>query len=333
MRLTMDQLKYNYAFIGYRDYYLLSLSELAQEMEIVINPDPWNSYGAGLKQICRAHFSSNVYKYVDLPFKWIWRKGICKAEFSTKKPICFLLYGSHPTVYVHGLIPYIKKHYKNSAVVLQCTDKVEWYKKRFGVKEFDQTAEQADLVVTYNPVDAEKYGYELFPPIIPDYSGYPNGSNAPVSDILYVGRSKGRVDLLHSIYEKVTKAGLICDFTIIGVSKEERLTNTNINYDRFIDYRDVIDKINQTKCILNIPQEGAAGLSLRDYEAIGNHKYILTNNTEIESSPLLSRNQLILIDDNTVADYSRIRTPLLINSQQMKRLDWKNRIEWIEKKL
>lgn len=329
----MDQLKYNYAFIGYRDYYLLSLNELAQEMEIVINPDPWNSYGAGLKQICRAHFSSNVYKYVDLPFKWIWRKGICKAEFSTKKPICFLLYGSHPTVYVHGLIPYIKEHYKNSVVVLQCTDKVEWYKNRFGRKEFDQTVSQADLVVTYNPVDADIYGYELFPPIIPDYSKYPNVSNALASDILYVGRSKGRVDLLHSIYRKATKSGLICDFTIIGVPKEDRLSNTNINYDKFVDYRDVIDKINQTKCILNIPQDGAAGLSLRDYEAIGNHKYILTNNSGIVYSSLPSRDQIILVDENADADYSRVNVPLLINDQKMKRFDWRSRIEWIEKKL
>lgn len=329
----MNQLKYNYAFIGYRDYYLLSLDELAQEMEIVINSDPWNSYNMGLKQICRAHFSSSVYKYVDLPLKFIWRKGICKAEFSTQKPICFILYGSNPTVYVNGLVSYIKKHYKQSIVVLQCTDKVEWYKKRFGIKKFEQTAKQVDLVVTYNQVDAEKYGYELFPPIIPDYSKYQNKSNASFSDILYVGRSKGRTDLIHLIYERATERGLICDFTIIGVPKEDRLSNTNINYDRFLDYRDVIDKINQTKCILNIPQEGAAGLSLRDFEAIGNHKYILTNNLDIINSPLISRNQILLFDDNAVADYSKIRVPLLYNSQEMKHFDWRNRIEWIEKKL
>jgi hypothetical protein len=78
--------------------------------------------------------------------------------------------------------------------------------------------------------------------------------------------------------------GLICDFTIIGVPREKRLKESQINYDQYLPYETVIQKIKKTNCILNISQEGANGLTLRDLEAIGNKKFLMTNDQSIRQS-------------------------------------------------
>lgn len=323
----MQELKYNYVMIGYTDYYEMSLKSLKEK--VCVNNDPSKAYHALTRQICRTVFSSRLNKYINMPFKRFFKKGITRSHFSDNKPLCFFLLGSSLVSYVPGLVKSIRKNYGDAKIVLHCTDKVSFYEKKFGKTNFWNLAKSCDAVASYNEIDAEKYGFYVIPTVISKYDIEYNESLK--SDILFVGQERGRLDILHKIYRKATENGLVCDFTIIGVQSKDRLCGTNINYDRRIPYKEVLERIVSTKCILNIPQQGARGLSLRDYEAIANGKYLLTNNESAFSNKLFGEGQVIPVDTDGNADYERIFTEYNGKRADLSEYSWHSRFVWVEK--
>lgn len=325
--MQQKQLKYNYIMIGYMGYYEMQLRSISEI--VCINNDPSKAYHALSRLICKVVFSSKINKYLNMPFKRFFTKGITHSPFSDSKPLCFFLLGSSPLAYVPGLVQSIRKNYSQAKIVLQCTDKVSYYEGRYGKDRFWRLAKACDIVASYNEMDAEQYGFYVMPTVISRFTVEPN--EAHKSDILFVGQERGRLDTLHSIYRKATEKGLVCDFTIIGADSKKRLCGTNINYDRRIPYTEVLEKIASTKCILNIPQQGAKGLSLRDCEAIANRKYLLTNNESVFSNPLFGKGQVIPVDIDGNADYSRIFQDYNGEEIDLADYSWYSRLKWIER--
>lgn len=323
----MQGLKYNYVMIGYTDYYEMALRSVSEY--VCVNNDPSKAYRALPRLICKVVFSSKLNKYVNMPFKRFFINGIVQSNFSDNKPLCFFLLGSSRLSYVPGLVQSIRKKYSEAKIVLHCTDKVSFYEKMFGKDCFWNLAKLCDVVASYNEADAEQYGFYVMPTVISRYDVELN--EAHKSDILFVGQERGRLDMLHSIYRKATESGLVCDFTIIGVTSERRLSGTSINYDRRISYAEVLEKVVATKCILNIPQQGAKGLSLRDCEAVANGKYLLTNNESVFNNPLFGEGQVLWVDMNGDADYSAINKEYAGEIPDLSEYSWRSRLEWIEK--
>lgn len=329
--MTTADLRYNYVFIGYDEYYLFMLGSLIDSDFVLINNRPWNNYRGLKRLICKAHFSYILNSICRIPFKSIWARSIIFASFKNDKPICFILHGSSHLVYVKNVIPLIRKMYPSAKVIFHCTDTIKFYVSAFGKKRVSNMIKSVDHIITYNKEDSRKYGFEIIPPVVPNYSNFQNRAPFQESDLLFIGRSKGREQLLHSIYKSAQSYGLKCDFTILGVPFDKRLSNSDINYERYIPYRDVIDKINATKCILNIPQDGFSGTSLRDYEAFGNNKYLLTNNRSILLEECANRESIILFDELDDIDYGKIFEP--INSNYCNKWTWLNRLFWFENSL
>lgn len=324
--MQQDQLRYNYVMIGYTDYYEMALK--AEKINVYINNDPSTNYHTISKLLCKVIFSSKLNSCINMPFKRFFTGGIIKSQFLDTKPLCFFLLGSSRLSYVPGLVQSIRRKYSGAKVVLHCTDKVSFYENKMGKGCFWSLAEACDLVATYNEEDAEQYGFHIIPMVITRYAVEPNENCK--SDILFVGQERGRLDLLHSIYRKATAVGLVCDFTIIGVDSKKRLVDTSINYDRRISYGEVLEKIASTKCILNIPQNGVKGLSLRDYEAVANKKYLLTNNELAFTSKLFRDGQVIRVDKEGNANYTIITKDYRGEEPDLSDYSWYSRLKWIE---
>ena len=322
----MQSLKNNYVMIGYTDYYEMALESVSGIA--CVNNNPIKAYRGFAKLVCKISFSSKLNRYVKMPFKRFFIKGITHCSFSNNKNICFFLLGSRSLSYVPGLVRYIRKNYNSAKIVLHCTDKVSFYEQRFGKKRFWNLAKECDLVASYNEIDAQQYGLYVMPTVISRYDVEPKETQK--SDIVFVGQERGRLETLHNIYQKATKYGLVCDFTIIGVEKGKRLCGTSINYDKRISYKEVLEKIASTKCILNIPQEGAKGLSLRDCEAVANRKYLLTNNESVLENRLFGEGQVIPVDIDGNADYSKILNEYDGNEVDLADYSWHSRFMWIE---
>lgn len=323
----MQGLKYNYVMIGYTDYYEMALQSVSEF--VCINNNPGKAYHSLSRFICRVVYSSKLNKHLNMPFKRFFTKGITQSHFFDDKPLCFCLLGSSVLSYVPGLVQSIRKNYSQAKIVLHCTDKVSFYEGKFGKDSFWKLARSCDMVASYNETDAEQYGFYVMPTVISRYDVEPNESQK--SDILFVGQERGRLDILHSIYQKATAQGLVCDFTVIGVDNEKRLPQTNINYDTRISYSEVLEKIVSTKCILNIPQQGVKGLSLRDCEAIANGKYLLTNNESVFDNHLFGEGQVISVDMNGNADYARIAQEYNGEKPDLSGYSWYSRLQWLER--
>lgn len=271
-----------------------------EDKKIIRVSTPWKLVNNKFLQfLCHFHLSSNINSKCPLPFRKIWNKRIFKNRFIVDdEPVC-VIFGSHFYEMMNtGAIEYIKKNYPNSSVVLMFSDKYDYFRKNY--KRFptvEELKKRFDLVCTYNVGDAEKYGFYLYRQALKDYSFVENDETIPRSDLFFVGKNKGRIDLLHSIYENCTKAGLYCDFYITDVDDDNIKYPNKIKYNQYIDYNEVLKHSKRTNCILNIIQENGDGVTMRDYEALGLNKLLLTNSEYIKKTEFYNRDQIIMLDE------------------------------------
>ena len=87
--------------------------------------------------------------------------------------------------------------------------------------------------------------------------------------------------MLLSIYDKLSNAGLKCDFFICGVEKKDQIFREGIVYNKRISYDEVLKHVKASKCVLEVLQNGNNYVSIRTNEAIQYNKKLLTTNSEI----------------------------------------------------
>ena len=139
-----------------------------------------------------------------------------------------------------------------------------------------------DAAVTMNRYDAEKYGFlfcEYWPALLPDKAF----EVEKASDVFFCGAAKDRLNKILSVYERLTDAGLKCDFWITGVPKKEQKYSPSIHYteevtNHWLSYDEILQRDMNTKCILEILPFGQNYSSLRVCEALWYHKKLLTTN-------------------------------------------------------
>lgn len=264
---------------------------------------PWTAQkNAVLRWICHRHLSQKANKLFWLPFRSIWSSTYLKSPFPADEPLCFLITSHYYWIENLGGLDYIRKHFKNSKIVMTFPDKYELYKTR--CKDFpspEALKKSYDMVITYNTLDAEKYGFTKTPVFARDfseeYANVPVDTSIPESDVMFVGQSKGRLDAIHDIYRRCKEAGLRCDFHIVGVEPKDMLDVSDIEYNRYMVYEEVVRRVKRTNCVLNYVYEGNGGATMRDYEAVGNNKLLLTNNLTIKDTLLYDREQVLWIDE------------------------------------
>ena len=117
---------------------------------------------------------------------------------------------------------------------------------------------------SYSKTDCEKYGMIYNTQFCFDI--YPKEKVTEDIDVLFVGRDKGRAESILKIEELLQEKGLKTDFRIIKSKKD------------FMSYKDILDLVNRSKCILDFCINETAGMSLRSLEALFMDKKVITNN-------------------------------------------------------
>lgn len=144
-----------------------------------------------------------------------------------------------------------------------------------------------DNIFTFDPEDAKNYGFQFLgfnyyskPHIIHN----PNNN----SDVYFVGGLKGgRDSIIFSVFEYLIQNSIKTEYDINTMdSNSAIIDNPNINYFKtWRPYSEILKKIQSSKCILEIMQEGQSGATLRYFEAVSMNKKLLTNNQKIKSYP------------------------------------------------
>lgn len=97
-------------------------------------------------------------------------------------------------------------------------------------------------------------------------------------DVLFIGIDKGRGCQLKEIEDNLNKNGLTTFFYIVP-NRKHPLQNPKGN--KPLKYKDYLNYVSRSKCVLNYVYEGQTGISLRDIEALTNRIKLMTNNRSI----------------------------------------------------
>lgn len=223
-------------------------------------------------------------RYFDLWFKDF------TPDFNYKDgdEVCFIF-----TSLLHNLIKdsyydYLRKHY-NAKLVLLMTDKVKLFTD--AGMDIEYFKKKMDIVCTFNKEDAEKYHIDIHPIFIHKFKDiHLKPFKERNTDVLFVGRDKGRAVLISEVYQKCIKEGLKCDFYIVG---ETELKEKGMHFISELSYDKIEELLNNSKSVLNIIQPGATGVTVRDSEAYNYGCFLLTNNKSEELNLFLDENQII----------------------------------------
>ncbi len=265
--------RYNYIIFGsHWDLYKQSYSDLDSVDDANYVSDDVFSTGF----FRRIHFSPRLNRVYPLPFKGIWKSQIYNGSFPNDKPLCFVLFSHWAELEDEvGFVEYLKDKYRGSKFVLFFQDLYKYYRH--------VNYSKYDLTLSFDYGDAQKYGFIYHPLVFSSFKG--DSSINKKSDIYFLGKAKNRLAEIMDAYEVLRAHNLRIDFNLVGVDKQNEKYRDEISYIDNMTYRDNLEHIINTKCVLEIMQQGGLGFTQRVVEAVGLNKKLLTNNAMIKEAP------------------------------------------------
>lgn len=305
------ELDYNYVLFDHNKevFYKLTLTDLFDKPFVRVYNPPMSDKNWFERLLYRFHVSEHFI----LPFKSIWNKRLFTHKFNNNKPICFLFSSNLFNLNRLGFFNYLRKKYKNCKLVYYCRDLYSIYFRRY--KGFDDKwmKETFDVILNYDLKQVIKYNltfYSDFESMF-DLSKYESDNK---SDVIFVGAAKGRLNKILDCYNYMTNKGLNCDFYIVGAPEEIKAKYPNIVFsDKWLDYENVLIKIANTKCILEIVQEDSIGYSARAMKAFGYNKKLVTNSPTIRFTRFFDNHDVQVINEANDINISAIKDSNEVN--------------------
>lgn len=285
--------------------YTVSPLENASPFWKVVSKIYWSKFiPSFLKKILLFKLPVLVWYFV------IFNKKLRKInEINGGSETCLMFSSMRRQLFFLDAIKLFKKRHPYVKIVFFFEDKIDFYKQHqcFNLKKIEKCF---DVIFSYNDLDVQCYGFYKTPTLLIPYLQIDNELDVEYSDLFFIGYAKDRYDKLIKLYEECLKIGLKCDFTINGVKTSEQKYPGAIKYNETISYSEVVKRCLKTKCIVNIAQGGAEGLTIRDIEAISMNKVLLTNSRWIEKNDMYNPNKVIFLENfstewKKISDVSR----------------------------
>lgn len=233
-----------------------------------------------LRILNKIHMSTKINKIINLPLKKIWDKYYVMNEKINDHETVKWVIMSNWSICRFGLsyLKYLEKldDYKLVLLYLDPLSAVpEFYMKSIRNVKFD-------MIYSFDKSDCEKYGW-VYTTNLYSKTELPENNN-PENDVYYIGLDKGRSQQVENIYYMMTEQGIKCDFIIIAENGKTFDNGKGLRYlNHRIDYSEVLQGVNNSRCIMEIVQNGQSGMTMRPYEAIFYNKKLLTNNRNIKN--------------------------------------------------
>ena len=210
---------------------------------------------------------------------------------------CFHFFGIQYILYIEtGYIDRLKKLYPKAKFVFSFTDKVARHYKKYEGFDIEKLKKEVDLVLTYNSFDAQNYGITKIPIVLKNYDNVLPDEGTEESDVFYVGREKGRLDKILSVAKRCRNCGLKISFNLVDVPPEKQAESEGVHYVQYIPYTKMLSMEKRAKAILNIYQDGTDGFTLRDKEAVGMNKVLITDSTEMTEYEIYTESKVVPVD-------------------------------------
>ena len=159
-----------------------------------------------------------------------------------------------------------------------------------------------DLVLSYDKNDSETYGLLYYPT---PYSSI-NIKEDPnyFSDVYFLGKAKNRLHEILNVYDQLEAKGLRCRFFITGLSKDISLNKKGIKIIESMTYKENLIYVRNSKCLLEIMQHGAVGITPRTWEAIMYNKHLITNNSFLKGTNYYNQSSVTILGEQLLSNIS-----------------------------
>ena len=280
-------------------YYTICLNDLEDMKDVQIVSQPLEHMPLWIRFIYSVYSSRRISRIIKLP-KSIWYPLYFRVEKAIDKPYCFVFMNPYIS---NGYYAYLKKKYPNCKIVAVHRDLVRVWMEL--APHFIQNP-MYDLEYIFDEKEASKYGMEYFHEFESKIE-LGDTSSFPVSDVFFAGKAKDRLPRLLEAYRIFNDHGLKCLFYITDVPHEQREELPGIVYaDKNMNYREMLSYSNNAKCLLEINQKEAVGLTSRFLESVMYNKILITDNVEIEKSKFYNPSYIQCINDISDIDPSII---------------------------
>ena len=263
-----------------------------------------------LNALIRLHFSYAITQRINLPGKSIWNKFCVLDKLTEDNEYEYFI------VIVNNAIHRLSVEHVNG---LQRKDNIHIFSLLLDPFEHLPINVQKQIkavnwekVFSFQKSDCAKYGFEFTDRIYSkaNIENYAVTSD-PKSDVYFVGLAKDRMDKIYEIFQRLSCAGLKCDFTVIigkdaVLEHQKKYPGIMFRTNR-IPYSEVLRKLAATKCILELCAEGQDGLTMRFYEAVFYNKLLITNNKTAKESDLYNGKYMQVVEDFSEINIERIK--------------------------
>jgi len=149
--------------------------------------------------------------------------------------------------------------------------------------------EKGITIWSFDEADCKSYALKQYSQFVRKFP-LPDIPN-PAIDLLFVGRNKGRKAMVDKLNAALSAAGFNVYTRITG--------SDGI---KLISYQEYLSLVANSKCLLDVTQDGQNGLSLRPIEAALYGKKIITTNAAVKKTALYNANNVLLLNDATTTD-------------------------------
>lgn len=285
-------------FLPEIDYFRIPYNDLKYEDDIEVVDALLDTKNIILRKLYLLHNSTRLNKVISLPFKKIWYKFFYKKGCSSEK-IILVFFDAQIRKYDDEYRSFLKGKYPNCTICIILSDLVKTYNI-----DFRNLQRFADFILTYDPGDANEYGFFYYPNV---YSRLPNEmlENCCDSyDLVFCGYLKNRKKIIEKFIKRLEHGTLRSLFIIPDWQEDILFSNTKIINTR-VSYIDYLKLLSRAKVILEIDQYGASGYTLRTLEAITYNKKLITTNKAVIDNKLLTSDKVLLLSETESVDLAQ----------------------------
>lgn len=207
----------------------------------------------------------------------------------------------------------IKQKYPHAILCVYFAD----LQKRFSI-DLSSYRRDFDYLFSFDKKQAEEYNLNyLLEPFT--YKPMQEDEIKPIYDVAYVGRVKGdmkRHDQVMRVYDQCKKNGLKCDFHIVDVPKELQLDCDDIEYNRFMSFEEIMDRVIKSRTVLEILQTDEYSPTTRYSEACIYNRNIITNCVGVKDGFYKRDKNVFVLNDSSNIDCNWVKEKHEINSDE-----------------
>lgn len=283
-------------------YGWISHKELYDHEDVLLDRDIPNKFLSFLNNI---HSAARMNKYFMLPFQSIWYKYyIDESKLDPKDEIIFMFEDGSRPCFLWGYLKYLKRRFPKCHLCFASFN----CSFRYLPKRLEKIEKYYDLITSFDRKDCKERGWGWYSGIYSKLEGI-EPTEEYESDVYFAGADKGRLPLVLNVYNRLTSAGLKCDFYVTSVKPEDIVPNCGIHFNEWMDYEKVVEKCCKTRCLLDVIQPGQDGETYRQGEAVAYGIKLLTNYQNMKSERYFNANQMRIFEKAEDIDIDFIMEP------------------------